>query len=343
MRAAFKPWPLLTYQDGAGQEYDPPLPPIGGTALEGTWLPVLPQTEAETPAPDTILAELIMPEVIRVDMTSAVEHHATSALTAITTPKLSALSSPIATRTSYTSGASGAYNVTLQFKGSWTMALQDVFIAAANRISATIIGDVKNVKVGTQQVDDIVISAELKAIDGTGGILGQAGPTAVRVGSYLPATAMMRFDSADAASFHAQGLFDEIVTHEMMHAVGIGSIWAAKALLSGNGFIGTNAVAEYGKLVDAYAASHGGSTTLANGVKLTKGAVPIETAGGAGTARVHWSEAVFDSEMMTGWLDTVKPGQAMVADPMSALTTASLRDLGYVVAVRPPSDVFYLG
>ena len=47
--------------------------------------------------------------------------------------------------------------------------------------------------------------------------------------------------------------------------------------------------------------------------------------------------------MMTGWLDTVKPGQAMVANPMSALTTASLKDLGYVVAVRPPSDMFYLG
>ena len=77
MRAAFKPWTLLTYHDGAGQEYDPPLPPIGSTLLEGTWLPVLPQTDAETPTPDAILAEVIL-----VDMTSAVEHHATSALTA---------------------------------------------------------------------------------------------------------------------------------------------------------------------------------------------------------------------------------------------------------------------
>ena len=338
MRAAFKPWTLLTYQNDAGEDHHTPPPPIGSNPLEGYWLPILPQMAAETPTPDAILAEVIV-----VDMTSAVEQHTTSALTATSTTRLSAVSSPIATRTSYTSGANGAYNVTLQFKGSWTTALQDIFITAANRISATIIGDVKNVKVGSLMVDDIVISAELKAIDGAGGILGQAGPTAVRVGSYLPATAMMRFDSADAASFHAQGLFDEIVTHEMMHAVGIGSIWASKALLSGGGFIGPNAVAQYGKLVDAYAASHGGSTTLANGVKLTKGAVPIETAGGAGTARVHWSEAVFDSEMMTGWLDTVKPGQAMVTNPMSALTSASLKDLGYVVAVRPPADLFYLG
>lgn len=339
MRAAFRPWPRLPYQDDAGQDIDTTLPPVGSNALEGYWLPFLPSyDESVAEAPVTT-----QDEVILVDMTAEVEHHGASALTASTTMKLSAVSSPIATRTSYTSGAAGAYNVVLQFKGSWTVALQAVFIDAANRISATIIGDVPSVKVGTQMVDDIVISAELRAIDGAGGILGQAGPTALRIGSYLPATAMMQFDSADAASYLSQGLFDEIVTHEMMHAVGIGSIWANKALLSGSGFIGKNAVTEYNKLVDGYAASHGGSTTLSNGTKLTKGAVPIETGGGAGTARAHWSEAVFDSEMMTGWLDTAKLGSAMVADPMSALTTASLKDLGYVVADRPPSDLFYLG
>jgi hypothetical protein len=245
-------------------------------------------------------------------------------------------------RTSYTRGAAGAYNVTINFTGSWTSALQDVFVAAANRISAVIVGDVPNVKVGTVSVDDIVISASLRAIDGAGGILGQAGPTALRAGSKLPATAMMQFDSADAATYQSQGLFDEIVTHEMLHAVGVGSIWAAKSMLSGNGFIGKNAVAEYNKLVDSYAASHGGSTRLAGGTQLTKGAVPIETQGGAGTARVHWSEAVFDGEMMTGWLDTA-PRAGMVADPMSAITTASLKDLGYAVAAKPPTDFYILG
>lgn len=334
MRPTFKPRPLFG-EDNADQDPNAPLAPIGSNPLDGNWLPAPLQAEAPATTPPD--------EIILLDLTAEIEHHTIGALAASTTAKIGAAASPIATRSSYTSGATGAYNVTLQFQGSWTIALQDVFITAANRISATIVGDLKNVKVGTQQIDDIVISAELKAIDGAGGILGQAGPTALRVGSFLPATAMMRFDSADAAAYHALGLFDEIVTHEMMHAVGIGSIWANKALLSGAGFIGPNATAEYAKLVDAYAASHAGSTTLANGTKLTKGAVPIETAGGAGTARVHWSEAVFDSELMTGWLDTAKPGSAMVADPMSALTTASLKDLGYVVATRPPSDLFYLG
>ncbi|MBM3508377.1 MAG: hypothetical protein FJX64_11925 [Alphaproteobacteria bacterium] len=83
-------------------------------------------------------------------------------------------------------------------------------------------------------------------------MLGQAGPTALRTGSYLPATAMMQFDSADAAGFNSQGLLDEIVTHEMLYAIGIGSIWSYKGLVSGASFIGANATAAYDDLVDAF-------------------------------------------------------------------------------------------
>lgn len=112
-----------------------------------------------------------------------------------------------------------------------------------------------------------------------------------------------------------QGLFDEIVTHEMLHAVGVGSIWAAKALLSGGEPWRPRAAGQ------RHATHQGGS---------------------AGTAQVHWSEAVFDGEMMPGWPDTA-PRAGMVADPLSAITTASLKDLGYVVAARPPTDFYILG
>jgi hypothetical protein len=46
-------------------------------------------------------------------------------------------------------------------------------------------------------------------------MLGQAGPTALRVGSDLPATAVMRFDGADA------GEFEEVALHEMLHGIGL--------------------------------------------------------------------------------------------------------------------------
>ena len=78
--------------------------------------------------------------------------------------------------TSYTSGAPGAYNISITFKGTWTASLQNVFKAAADRLSGTIIGDVKDVRINGKINDDISISAELSTIDGVGGVLGQAGP-----------------------------------------------------------------------------------------------------------------------------------------------------------------------
>jgi hypothetical protein len=39
---------------------------------------------------------------------------------------------------------------------------------------------------------------------------------------------------------------------------------------------------------------------------------------------VHWRESVFDAELMTGFID-------QGANPLSAVTSTSLRDLGYVV------------
>ncbi len=246
------------------------------------------------------------------------------------------------TVTSYTSGAPGAYNITITFNGTWTSSLQGVVKAAADRLSRLIIGDVPDVQVNGKIIDDINISAELKAIDGVGGLLGQAEPTALRSGSYLPATATMQFDSADAQIYYDHGLFDEIVTHEMLHCVGFASIWGNLGLTQGPSFIGPSAVAEYNKLVDEYAAAHGGSTTLSNGITLVKGSVPLETSGGSDTADSHWSEAVFKNDLMTGYINLAISGSTAPADPLSMMTAASLRDLGYAISSAPQVDAYIL-
>ena len=230
----------------------------------------------------------------------------------------------LAVRSVHVSGPAGGYNIELRFQGGWTVAMQDICIAAADRLSALIVGDVPAARVGGRTVDDIVIRAELGEVDGVGGVLGQAGPTALRTTGFLPAAATMRFDVADVQSYLDQSLFDEIVTHEMLHAVGFGTVWDRLDLLGDAGFIGGHAVAEYGKLVAGPAA-----------------AVPVETEGGPGTALSHWDEAALGHELMTGWLD-VRPRLGGAPDPLSALTVASLRDLGYAVAERGPVDWFSL-
>jgi hypothetical protein len=96
----------------------------------------------------------------------------------------------------YVSGDEGGYNIEIIFKGSWTSDLQTAFINSAEQISDLIVGDIADVFYRGKTIDDIRIVAKLTDIDGPGGILGQAGPTAIRTDGYLPATAIMEFDVA---------------------------------------------------------------------------------------------------------------------------------------------------
>jgi len=198
-------------------------------------------------------------------------------------------------------GDAGEYNIQINFVGSWSADLRQAFISAANAISDFILGDVPNVGARRSSVDDLTITATLMSIDGAGGVLGQAGPDAVRGGSYLPYKGTMQFDSADASVYQAAGLFDDIVLHEMLHTVGFGTIWSAKGLISGGGFNGP----------------------LANGIYPGSALIPLELDGGGGTAYSHWNEETFANELMTGYIDG--------DNYLSYMTIASLGDLGYSV------------
>ncbi len=208
----------------------------------------------------------------------------------------------------YLSGPDGGYNIEIDFKGTWTAALQSAFIDSAESISSFIVGDIADVRY-RGWIDDIRITAELVNIDGPGGILGQAGPTTVRTLGYQPATGVMEFDVADAETFDALELFDDIVFHEMMHTIGFGTVWDFNGLVAGSGtndptFTGAGALSEY-QLLDAGATG-----------------VPLEWGYGSGTDESHWRESTFDDEVMTGFIN-------MAGNYLSNMTIASLEDLGY--------------
>ena len=206
-------------------------------------------------------------------------------------------------------------------------AQKNAFKKAANRWSKVIVGDLPNVVIAGQVIDDVLIEASGVAIDGPGGILGQAGPTHLRPASagasaFIPAKGRMQFDTADLAGMQANGTLNDVITHEMGHVLGIGTIWSIKGLLTGSGtsnptFKGTNAKKAYGVL---------------KGTGPTP--VPVENTGGPGTANSHWRETVFRNELMTGFV-------AGPPNPMSRLTVASLKDLGYKVDLTK-SEVYIL-
>jgi hypothetical protein len=201
---------------------------------------------------------------------------------------------------------SAEYNIEITFKGTWTVPLQNAFVSAAEAISDFIVGDIPSRYYYGRTIDDLSITAELVPIDGRYGILGSAGPTALRSGSYLPLTGSMRFDSADASYYSSVGLFDDIVLHEMLHTVGLGTIWKYKGLLSG---AGTSAPHFTG--------------SLANAAYPATSLIPVENGGGSGTRDAHWEESVFANELMTGYINS--------NNDLSYMSVASLGDLGYAI------------
>jgi thermitase len=210
------------------------------------------------------------------------------------------------------------FQITLSFPdSSFTTTQQAVFQQAAQRWQQIIIGDLPNVvdPATGRVIDDILIVATAPAIDGAGGILGGARPTEFRPGVRgLPWKGEMSFDAADVATLESNGQLVEVVLHEMAHALGFGSLWAQFGLLRNAGtddpiYVGVNALREYRSLF---------------GLATATG-VPVENTGGPGTADAHWRESVFDTELMTGYLN---PG---VKNPISRMTVGAFQDLGYQV------------
>jgi hypothetical protein len=220
-------------------------------------------------------------------------------------------------KTASAAAVASAYTIEVRFLGGLNTAQKNAFKAAADRWSKVIVGDVPSVVVDGEVIDDLLILAQGVPIDGPGGILGQAGPTHLRPASagankFLPAKGIMSFDTADLAQMQQNGTLGDVITHEMGHVIGIGTIWTQKGLLSGANtqdpkFKGTAAKKEFGIL-------RGTGPAL----------VPVENIGGPGTKNSHWRETVFRNELMSGFI-------AAAGNPLSRMTVASLKDLGYVV------------
>jgi hypothetical protein len=236
-----------------------------------------------------------------------------------------------------TTAPPGAYNIDLRFLTPLPTADQQAaFLAARTKWQQIVIGDVTDFPGDLQAdgcgepsgstpslpavsgpIDDIVIFAGIRPIDGVRNILAQAGPCLVRASSGLTLLGVMIFDSSDLDLLEARGGLGEVATHEMAHVLGLGTLGPWDQLLVGAG--GTDPYFTGSATRQAFAASQSPASPF------TGNSVPVENTGGAGTRDGHWRESVFGSELMTGFYDSG------VANPLSAVSAASLRDLGYVV------------
>ena len=208
--------------------------------------------------------------------------------------------------------------------------------AAIARWQAAIVGDLAQRSIGLTtfdpgecggfgpvvngtSADDIIVLVNIAPIDGRGSVLGFAGPCLIRSPGNLPIVGVLTLDAVDLGYLNTDAQI-ALVTHEIGHALGFGSMWDTFDLItestSDPRYLGSAGNAQWNAL--------GGS-----------GQAPIENQGGEGTARSHWRESTFGRELMTGFSNT------NVFQPLSRMSIASFADLGYTVNLNA-ADAFTL-
>ncbi|MYA12633.1 MAG: hypothetical protein F4Z32_14365, partial [Gemmatimonadetes bacterium] len=169
-------------------------------------------------------------------------------------------------------------------------------------------------------VDDLLIIAAVAEIDGEYKTVGRAAPCGIRQESMLPWLGVMEFDAADLERMETNGTLEAVILHEMGHVLGIGSLWDHHELLRDPSlaaemevdthFAGAKAIRAFDEV---------GGAAYARGAK-----VPVENMGTrSGSDDSHWRKSVFGNELMNPSVEA--------SMPLSAVTVASLADLGYAV------------
>ena len=232
------------------------------------------------------------------------------------------------------------YHIEIRFYGGDPNAqVQAAFENARLRIESIISADLPATKVNNvnladtntcgvpatvnETIDDLVIYATVKTIDGVGKVVASSGPCLVRSTGKLPVVGRMEMDADDLNALASSGRLNAVVLHEMLHVLGFGTIWdqVSPVRLAGAGgddprFTGPQAV-------QACVAA-GGSSICAAGVPV-ENCAGIPTCG-TGTRDSHWRETIFRTELMTGFIEA-----ANIPMPLSAITIQSFADLGYSV------------
>jgi hypothetical protein len=185
-------------------------------------------------------------------------------------------------------------------RDTWTSVIQSNLpsVASVNLESGMLTGNCRY----PTTINDIYICCQYIDIDGEGGVVGRTAILATRNDTKgLPVVSRIRLDNDDLISLKDAGIFQQVVEHELAHALGFGILWGPRNLTrTVNGtceYTGVRAIAEYRAI------------TGCNRIPTTCG---------------HWREECLNRELMTDSAD--------LTSALSRVTIASMADLGYDVS-----------
>ena len=240
----------------------------------------------------------------------------------------------------------GGFTIDLRFVGNVSSTVKQAATQAAQRwetvISAPlipyhVITAANDCGAGIPAVDttetSMMIIIRSDSIDGRSNTVGLGGPCIIRDDApQFTALGTITVDSADVSGLGQQGLLVAMLTHEMGHVLGIGTLWSDGTVRDSVTYF-PNTAAGLGGPDPMFIgrAARAASAELAFTADSSLG-VPIENTGGDGTRDGHWRATVFGHELMTG---TLHNG----LNPLSLVTIDALADFGYTVVPEAADDL----
>ncbi|HWV57744.1 MAG TPA: putative Ig domain-containing protein [Longimicrobiales bacterium] len=171
-------------------------------------------------------------------------------------------------------------------------------------------------------IEDLAIMLFVRELDGIGTTLAAAGGCGYEVSGRIT-SGTFHMDVADVLSNPdlTPDRFRALAIHEIGHVLGFSEhTWHPRGLIQGNG-VNENGLAPCGSNPRYVGA---GGVAGYHAVGGSEDDIPVENQGQTGTCDSHWRETVFDTEIMTSFIES-----AGVAMPLSIMTLRALEDVGY--------------
>ncbi|WP_162792058.1 DUF2457 domain-containing protein [Pseudosulfitobacter sp. DSM 107133] len=232
--------------------------------------------------------------------------------------------------TSYTTGkglmgVESDFNIEFDFlpmAGGTTPELKASLIQMGEYISSVIKGNLSNFGA----IDDVKITVVDAARDGEGGVHAAGSVSGVRGAGEdagIGYNGSIFVDIDDIESMMNEGVFNDTILHELLHALGFGDGDRWESLLDesqeyGGSFRFTGEAA-----IAAYNAQH---PDIASQDDFSNFGVPVESDFGRGNARSHWDRATFDKT--EGGLVAAGTSEFYYGG-IDAMTLAAFEDMGY--------------